>query len=71
MRHFAQRLHGDSFIFQHENDSKHKDNIVTNYLRNHHIEVHFWSPQSQDVNPIENWWAEPNRKVNKRTCMPK
>ena len=41
MRPSARRLHEDNFIFQHDNDPKHTANIVTNYLKNQHIEVLF------------------------------
>ena len=43
MRPSAGRLDGDSFIFQHDNDPKHKAHVVTNYLRNQHIEVFFFA----------------------------
>ena len=69
MRPSARRLHGDNFIFQHDNDPKHTANIVTNYLQNQHIEIFFWPRQSPDSSPIENFWAEFNRKVNKRACQ--
>ena len=42
---------------------------MTNYLKNQHTEVLFWRPQSLDLKPIENLWAELNRKVNKRKCQ--
>ena len=44
MRPSARRLHGDNFIFQHDNDPKHTAHIVKNYPRNE---------QSPDLNPIE------------------
>lgn len=69
MRPSARRLHRDNFIFQHDNDPKHTANIVTNYLKNQHIEVLFWPPQSLDLNPIENLRAKLNKKVNNCTCQ--
>ena len=67
MRPSARRLHGENFIFQHDNDPKHTSHVVKNYLRNQSIEVLSWPPQSPDLNPIENLWGEINRKLRKRT----
>ena len=39
MRPFARQLHGDNFIFQHDNDPKHTTHIVKEYLRNQQIEM--------------------------------
>jgi transposase len=65
MRPSARRLHGDNFIFQHDNHPKHTARVVQNYLRNQQIDV---PPQSLDLNSIENLWAVLGRQLNKRKC---
>ena len=66
LRPSARQLRGDNFIFQNDNDPKHTAHIVKNYLINQQIEMLEWPPQSLDLNRIETFWAELNRKLNKR-----
>ena len=66
MRPSAGQLCGDTSIFQHDNDPKHTAHIVKTYLIKQQIEMLEWPPQSLDLNRIENFWAELNRKLNKR-----
>ena len=46
-------LNEENIIFQHDNDPKHKSNLVKNWLNNQPYQVLDWPAQSPDLNPIE------------------
>jgi len=57
---------GVDFIFQHDNDPKHKSHVAQNYLRNQNYTVLDWASQSPDMNPIENLWNLVKRAIYQR-----
>ena len=47
-------LQADNIIFQQDNDSKHTSCAAYKWFKDNGIEVLEWSPQSPDLNPVEN-----------------
>lgn len=58
-------------IFQHDNSSIHTARIVKDFLRKSAFKVLEWPPNSPDLNPIENLWADISRKLEEYPDSPK
>ena len=56
----------NSFVFQHDNDSKHTAGLVKDWLKQKKIETLNWFPFSPDMNSIEHLWDELERRMKKQ-----
>lgn len=59
----AERLIGQNFIFQHDNDPKHTAENTEKWMKRKNIPKLIWPSQSPDINPIENLWFELKKKI--------
>ena len=54
------------WIYQQDNDPKHKSKRATQWFQDHNIRLLDWPAQSPDLSPIENLWDYVNREVKKQ-----
>ena len=64
-------LQRDQQTFLVDNGTKHKSDVVMNYLSEQEFEVMDWLAQSSDLSPIENMWRLLKIKLNEYDTFPK
>lgn len=58
---FLAEVYPDGHRFVHDNDPKHKSNVITKFIENKCINWFPTPPESPDPKPIENLWYELKR----------
>jgi transposase len=46
-----------------DSDPKHTSEVVAKLLKDNKVKALEWPPQSPDLNPIDNMWAELKKRV--------
>jgi hypothetical protein len=62
----AHQLLGDEWIFQQDNDPKHRARLTVELLEDRCPRVLDWPSYSPDLNPIENLWSIMKRNIEKK-----
>ena len=55
------------FVFQQDNDHKHKAKATQEWFKNNKVNIPEWPSQCADLNPIENLWPDLKRAVHSRS----
>ncbi|GBM98873.1 Transposable element Tc1 transposase [Araneus ventricosus] len=63
MRPYARNSFGRGFIFQQDDDPKHRSKLIQNWFSRRHVTLLFCSSQSPDLNINEGIWAELERRL--------
>ncbi|GBL81911.1 Transposable element Tc1 transposase [Araneus ventricosus] len=63
MRSYARNSLGRGFIFQQDNDPKHRSKHIQNWFSRRHVNLLDWPSQSPDLIIIEGVWAELERRL--------
>lgn len=63
----ASQMELKNFIFQQDNDPKHTSKLADEFFDAREVTMfEDWSPQSPDLNPIENLWFEVKKELTER-----
>ena len=65
MRAFPELQQHPAFQFQQDNATCHKAHLITAAFQDQGIQVMNWPPCSPDLNPIENYWGELKRQLDR------
>jgi transposase len=66
----ARELSEEEILFMHDNAPCHTATSISDFLKEEHIKVLNWTPQSPDLNRIENLWAWIKRKHENELSIP-